>query len=350
MSKKKWTVLTLTILTGLLLLMGLAVVIIDPFFHYHKPVNGLSYPFDNQRYINDGIIRQFDYDAIITGSSMTENFKTSEFDSLFNSRSIKIPFSGSSYKEIDTTIQRAVTSNPGIKYVVRGLDYNDLLDDKDRMRTDAAYPSYLYDDNVFNDVSYIYNMDVLIATLKVIYNTISGGETTTFDEYSSWDANIPYGKDAVDALYKRPEKTGKTEALSEDELIMLQENLEQNVIKTAIENPQITFYLFLTPYSIYYWDSLHQTGTLEKQLAIEKAAIEMLLKYDNIYLFSFHDEFSVICDLDNYMDTGHYGPHINSMILNAMANKEHLLTKDNYMVYFNSIYDFYTKYDYDSLF
>lgn len=350
MSKKKWSVLTLSILAAILLSIGIMVIIVDPFFHYHAPANGLKYPFDNQRYINDGIIKRFDYDAIITGTSMTENFKASEFDMLFNAKSVKIPFSGASYKEIDTTIQRAVTSNPDIKYVVRGLDYNDLLDDKDRMRTDAAYPSYLYDDNVFNDVSYIYNMDVLMATLKVIYNTFSGGETTTFDEYSSWDTNIPYGKDAVDALYKRPEKSGETEALSEDELIMLQENLEQNVIKTAIENPQITFYLFLTPYSIYYWDSLYQTGTLEKQLAIEKAAIEMLLKYDNIYLFSFHDEFSVICNLDNYMDTGHYGPHINSMILNAMANKEHLLTKDNYMDYFNSIYDFYTKYDYDSLF
>ena len=47
------------------------VVTVDPFFHFHKPVSSLSYPLVNERYQNDGIARHFDYDAVITGTSMT---------------------------------------------------------------------------------------------------------------------------------------------------------------------------------------------------------------------------------------------------------------------------------------
>ena len=50
--------------------------------------------------------KHFDYDAIITGTSMTENFLSSEFDSLFGVNSVKTTFSGASYKEINQNFYR----------------------------------------------------------------------------------------------------------------------------------------------------------------------------------------------------------------------------------------------------
>lgn len=64
--------------------MGICVLRVDPFIHYHKPLtNAYFYPLDNQRSQNDGILKHFEYNALITGTSMTENFKTSELDELF---------------------------------------------------------------------------------------------------------------------------------------------------------------------------------------------------------------------------------------------------------------------------
>lgn len=76
----------------------------------------------------------------------------------------------------------------------------------------------------------------------------------------------------------------------------------------------------------------------------------MLLPYKNLYLFSFFDEFNMICDLNNYKDIIHYGENINSQILIWMHNKEHLLTEENCEAYYDKIYKFYTTYDYDALF
>ena len=100
MSYKKYTKCTLIFFLVAMIIIGGFVYVIDPYFHYHKPF--FSYfKLDNQRYQNDGIAKNFDYDAIITGTSMTENFKTSEFDELFNVKSVKMSFSGGSFKEIN---------------------------------------------------------------------------------------------------------------------------------------------------------------------------------------------------------------------------------------------------------
>ena len=92
MKEKKYFKILIFLITLFLIIIGGIVIIIDPYFHYHKPLKFLSYRLENQRYINDGIGRQFEYDYVITGSSMTENFKNSLFKKLFNCNSIKVPF------------------------------------------------------------------------------------------------------------------------------------------------------------------------------------------------------------------------------------------------------------------
>ena len=74
MKEKKWFIGTLIGIVSILLLLVAMVCVIDPYFHYHASIEGVSYRLGNQRYINDGIARHYDYDAIIIGTSMTENF------------------------------------------------------------------------------------------------------------------------------------------------------------------------------------------------------------------------------------------------------------------------------------
>ena len=349
---KKWTIGFFIVFLTMLLGAGAATAVIDPYFHYHKPLKGLSYPLNNQRYQNNGIVKHFDYDAIITGTSMTENFKATEFDRIFQVNSIKIPFSGGSYKEMNDNLEIALAHNDGIKIILRGLDYNSFLSPADSMRYEEDfYPWYLYDDNPFNDVKYVFNKTILFgATKNVISRTRSGLPSTTFDEYSNWMANYTFGKEAVDGTYTRAEKADGITPISQEDYKNIRENITQNVTELAAAHPEIEFYLFFTPYSIYDWDSLNQAGTLKRQLAGEKYAIELMLPYDNIHLFSFFTEHDMICDLDNYKDIAHYGENINSRILRWMKAGEHELTEENYEAYCEEMKDFYMNYDYDRLF
>lgn len=349
---KKWVISFIVVLLIFLVGTCAATVIIDPYFHYHKPLAGLQYPIYNQRYQNNGILKHFDYDAVIIGTSMTENFKASELNELFDVNSIKVPFSGASNKELNDNLAIAIQSNPGIKLIVRGLDYNRLLDSADAMRYDGdSYPGYLYDNIIWNDVKYFFNKTILFQdTYGVIDRTLSGETTTDFDSYSNWNNYFTFGKEAIDAEYVRAGKAAETTPITDEDYQNIEKNISQNVTELAKEHPEIEFYLFFTPYSIYFWDSLNQAGIAEQYLDAEKYVIELLLKYDNIHLFSFFTEYETICDLNNYKDPLHYSEDINSQILIWMKEGIHELTEENYEEYCAQMRAFYLNANYDSLF
>lgn len=344
---KKWTLCCLLTFIVAGILLGSFTIIVDPFFHYHKPLERLEYPLYLERYQNDGIINHFQYDAILTGTSMTQNFKASELNEIFGVNSIKVCFSGGSYKEINENLERALNSNKDVKMIIRGLDYSFLLEDKDWMRYET-YPQYLYDNNPWNDVQYFLNKEILFNnTAYVINYTEEGNKTTNFDTYSNWMTSYKFGKEALDQVYKRTPEKKESMKLTESEQQTVKDTVNQNILLLAEKYPDVTFYLFFTPYSIYYWDELNQAGLLERQLEAEKIAIELMLPIKNIKLFSFFDDFTLICDLNNYKDTMHYGEWVNSKILQWLYEDKHLLSTSNYMEYCNKVREFYTDYNYD---
>ena len=348
---KKFVIITISSTIVLLILIIIFMVIIDPYFHYHKPYAWLKYNLYNQRYQNDGIIKHFDYNAIITGTSMTENFKTSELNDLFNVNSVKVSFSGGSFKEINDNLITATNYNKNIKMIVRSIDLYKINEHKDTLSYEKdSYPTYLYDNNIINDIKYIFNKDIIVDGLNDIMLTINNRNSSNFDDYSKWYDIVTFSKETVDSLYKRESKQDIVNELSTSESQTIHDNIMQNVITLAKEYPDIDFYLFYPPYSIYYWDNLNQQGNLKKHLDIIEEATKLLVTCDNIHLYSFLDEYQIITNLNNYKDVEHYSEKINSLILKKMQNKENLLTKNNYEKHLNNIKKFYLNYDYDKLF
>ncbi|MBE5892789.1 MAG: hypothetical protein E7286_05345 [Lachnospiraceae bacterium] len=348
----KWFIATLTLFCVGLILLGGFTALIDPYFHYHAPLDFVKYELKNERYQNNGIVKHFDYDAIITGSSMTECFKPSELDKLFGVNSVKVPFSGGSYKEVNDNLKVAVEYNPDIKMVVRGLDYNRFFNGKDDVDY-TDYPDYLYDDSVWNDAPYLFNKSILLTAVQNLHGYLATGSNfMSFDMYVNWSNYNTYGKEEVDKHYAREEIpiVEKKQPITEEEYARMDANIEQNITRLAAENPDIEFYLYFTPYSIYYFDYCNRNGELERQLQAEKYFIEKLLEYENIRLFSFYTEYDMICDLNNYKDIAHHRGEVNSRILEWMQAGEYELTADNYEEYCTREWDFYMNYEYDALF
>lgn len=352
MNSKKFITVTAVFTVLLLICVAVPIIVFDPFFHYHKPLENYNYNVYDQRYSNDGIIRNFDYDAMIIGTSMTDNFRTTDMDAWYGTKSIKVPFDGASYKEIDRFICKAAKENENLKIVVRGLDFVNLYHEKDYMQYDESlYPNYLYNYNIFDDVKYVLDKEVLFtSTLRDVYfYTRSGSEKFNFDDYSAWYQISAFGKEATLATYQRPEMA-EEKAGGEAFWTNLEGNITQNVMQTAKENPDITFYYFYTPYSILYFDREMRAGRLELNIDLAEKATEMMLECENIRLYSFFDLHEIICNLDIYKDIIHYNENINSRILKWMLNGTGLLTKENYKEHFDGMRQFYLNYDYDAIF
>ena len=348
---KKWVIAFFALLLAILLLLGSITAVLDPYFHYHAPLEGLSYELFYQRYQNDGIVKHFDYDALITGNSMTENFKTSLCDELFGTKAIKVPYSGASFKELDANLRTAFEHNGGLGMVVMGLDYGNFIQDKDYMAyADEDYPDFLYDTNPFNDVKYLFNKSILKTALDMVLRTRAGVPPTDFDSYSAWDANIDYSREAVFAGYERHWDTGEEHHMNPERLEMLRGNIEQNILETVKAHPETEFYFYFPPYSVLFWDKQDRMGVLELQLEAEREVIELLLPFENVQLFSFLNDFELAEDFGHFKDYIHHDPGINDHILECMARGEHRLTEDNYESYLASMYAQYSDYDFDALF
>lgn len=209
-----------------------------------------------------------------------------------------------------------------------------------------SYPTYLYDDNLLNDVNYVFNKDVLLNDVfdGVIGYTKQGLQTVDFDRYRN-DDRENYGKDVVMSTYTRQGKTTE----SPDQHLST-ENIEKNVIEVIQANPEVDFYLFFPPYSILYYDMLNQEGELKNHFLQEQEAIELLVKYRNVHLYSFSDDFDLTTNFDNYLDYLHYNQNICSYITESMAEGNHLITEDNYRGYIERCREYYEIFDYESLF
>lgn len=353
MNAKKWSLIFVSLYGAIMLLIGGTVVIVDPFFHYHKPLRGISYSFAEEEYVNNGIIRNFDYDAMIVGTSMTKAFKTSEADQLFDRTFIRITNQGEGYKVINQNIELAIQCNPDLDLIIRSIDAEWFISSPDWLGYDE-YPEYLYDDNIWNDVEYLYNKEILERdVIPTIQRSISGVPMDQFDNYGIGKRSNE-GKAIVLNKYERPAKENLTtdEEETKQYFNMLKENIDRNVVSVIEDNPDISFYLFIPPYSICWWDSLHQKGgkILERRLDMEAYVLERLLAYDNVHMFSFNDNFEMICDLNNYIDTTHYADEINSQILVWMKEGKYQLTEKNYKEYLAKEREFYCNYNYDSIF
>ncbi len=348
---KRWIVAYLITLGGVLLLAGTIVATIDPYFHYHEPIQGISYTLNKERYQNNGIAKHYKYDAVLVGTSMASNYKTSDIDRLFGTNSVKLTYLGGSNRELSDTLDAVFASNNNIRMVFRSVDYLGLLNTAEQMRYDnSLYPSYLYDRNPFNDVEYLFNKYVIEDVYGDLRLTRAGFAGTTFDDYSNWGIYSEFGKDVLDSSYIREEKSDEVFQFSEEDKQIVKENIQTNFIRQIEEHPDVQFYIFFPPFSMYYFDYLNQQGNLERYMAAERYTMDMLLEYDNVHLYSFLQETDVAENLEMFKDMSHFVPEYNTKILEMIAAGKDEITEGNKEKYYKKMESFYGKYDYDKLF
>ena len=352
---KKWFRGTVILLAVLVVAIGAAVVVIDPYYHFHKPLNGIEYRGQNALYNNNGMLRNFDYNALIIGTSMTSGFSEEEASQLFDENFIRTTFLGEGFYLLNENMKTALLHQPDLKHVIRSVDTLWFVTPPEWKSTEE-YPDYLYDENPFNDVQYLYNIDVwneaMIPTVAASI-TQDESESTEPDSEDARADDYLTGEKALDN-YGRPEKsdTPIDPGETEEWYHYMYANLTQNLTDTIAQYPDVRFDLFFPPYSILWWDSSNQAGPgrVDRRIDMEKYAIDILLEYPNIHLYSLNDDFELVTDLSNYADDIHYHPNINSEILQCIHDGKHEITDENASEYIESIRKFYTTYDYDAIF
>jgi hypothetical protein len=96
---------------------------------------------------------------------------------------------------------------------------------------------------------------------------------------------------------------------------------ERDAIGLIGANPDVTFDIYLPPYSILQWLALRDTSpeTLDSVYRFSAYFCQRLMEFPNVRLFDFRAVDEVTHDLNNYSDVIHHSPDIDRKILSWLA-------------------------------
>lgn len=331
---------------AILLSCVLTISYIDPFLQYHKPNPELSYVLDTNlfAYTNPGIAKNYDYDTVIMGSSMSRSFLPSYIDEVFHAQTVKLSMAEARGRDFQDLL-KIIEKNANLKRVIIGLDAFAFSVDKDYSSYDK--PMYLYDKNLLNDLPYVLNMDNLIRCFDALLDSVHAVPGTTMDEYQNYALDHTFGEEKVlKILQNEYTKERNCQINSQEEISTITENLNANLIPFLQRNPDVQFLFYFPPYSIVRWGI--DKAPFQK-LDTMRIIAENLLPYDNAKLYFYQGRTDVITNLNHYMDTIHFDSEIANDIVDSICQGENLLTEENYLQYFSEFGDFIAAYDYEQL-
>jgi tetratricopeptide (TPR) repeat protein len=299
------------------------VITVDPFYHYHAPAVRSSVYLYSSFYQSPGMARHFAYDAAIVGTSMTENTHASWL-SEEGYRPVKLSYSGGRLADDAMLLDQIYKSGNDVRLIIMDInEYQLSMPYDSRISTD---PDYLTDNNLFNDMNYLFNKDVLLSAIGRLLAKGEGIEGNEEDAYT-WEDDELFGHKKVIEDYDmvmegvdRAFAAVHTDEEIEEKIINVRNNID-NIGVYIKAHPETEYKVFFPPYSMGYWESLREEGDLDETIVLYKEALKSLSEYDNVSVYFFMDNYDVITDLDYYRDICHYRPEINRMI-NDMMMKE----------------------------
>ena len=309
------------VVAAVFLLCIAAVWFVDPHIYFHKAI-GLKQVFDNSQAMIPGIMRHYDYDAIMFGSSMTQNFNIREINHIFGVKSIKATTAGLSGDTFDQYFRFAKKCNPdGLKRCFIGVDIfsfakigEQLWEPYDHLYGDSFFPAeYFFSTDTLGDM-----FDAVIANCTAGRNPVARQQLDFYQMFCNRIGKFRYSRESMewsircmDQLPKAPDKSTR-------------QNFEKQLLSHIRENPQIKFDLFLPPYSIYFWCFQKKLGHLDEYSALRNFLAEEVGKLPNAVLHDLQAEWDIVCNLDNYKDITHYSPAINSEILRNIHSGKYI--------------------------
>ena len=348
MQPKRWLAgfagIFLAGLTGCMAL----VIWVDPFFQYHKPLAWFPYLVDNQVNQNPGLAKHMDYDGILIGSSMTASFNTDWFEELMGMKTQKLTYNGSYPKDLSNIMQLVFDAKGDqVKAVYMAVDQSTFSADPEE--TKFPVTDYLYDDNVFNDVPYLLNKDVLLDyILRPLADRKDASDWAEL--YKPWWTDEYYNKANVLMYYEAAEEKQEAEALAADYFKdAVEENLQKNILPYIEAHPETEFYIFYPPYSILFWNDVTREKELEAVIGRLEYMTERLLNYENVHVFNFLGKEDIICNLNNYADYMHYHKNVCRYITECFATGENELYPENYGQAFDEIRTLAMSYNYPAI-
>lgn len=306
--------------------------IVDPNQQYRK---SSLYPiaYQNGRELNAGLAKNFEYDSVILGTSMMENFSLTEVGNILGFKQpIKMTMPGSSIYEQSIMLKTALRHQE-VKKVLIGLDFFSYYGAVDRLKYgESFFPFYLYDENLLNDYKYLCSIDTLITSFEALAITEDKCVNNPLYDYNKmyeWSSKNDEDNvlEQVEKKYKEKEKFDNNTKDEEKKLKLLKNNFEYNLRPLIEKNPNVEFTLLFPPYSVLAYKVYEERGQLEEFIHFKIYVVKSLEKYKNIKIYDFQLANDITHNLHNYYDLFHFKKYITTWMLEQIKVDNYRLSE-----------------------
>jgi len=304
-------------------IMILIVIIFDPFYHYHGPLGNMKAVLEERDYEVAGTLDHFDYEAIILGTSIAENYNTNQFLENFGMNTIKAIRASGSNADLLYYFDRAC-QNREVEKVFYFVDYYSLGSPLETTFA-SADTNFITNDNPFDDIEYLLNKDVLLKKIPV---QLAYSYILPYDEGEaySWYATKEFSKQAVMSRYYPREDFLEMESIEAIDEIYY-ENVDLLYDK-ILAHAETEFNIVFSPASAFWWDDAYREGKAEQYLYLVYYITEKLQTCNNVKVY-FYQADDVMFELDQYMDTVHFSEAVNREICDKLAMDIGRITVEN---------------------
>ncbi|MBP8785822.1 MAG: hypothetical protein KBH12_10095 [Synergistaceae bacterium] len=275
--------------------------------------------FREERYQNAGLAKNYEYDTVIVGTSMTQNFRSSYIDNKLNTKSLRLSMAGGTIHEQFLTVDLAVRNNENLKKIIWVLEMHSLMTGKGEFHKTADFPLYLYENKIYKELkSYLFSS---YFGMKSLQNFIGMYPKLSLDTLNNWQDQYSFTNDKAMSGYLAKQKVfPEITAKMKNNFVS---NLDFYVTRRI--NPSISYIFIFPPYS--FLDYYGNKGKIDIAVydlwlkAKEDLFVEMK-KRKNVRIYDFQDAYEIIYDLNNYKDTTHYSQDINDWMIDRIAAED----------------------------
>ena len=331
MSYGRWSILFIAVLLSGLGTAGAFNYFVDPYQMFHAD----DIFYQNERFGNPGLARNREYDSIIIGGTMTENFSPSYVDKSFHSNVLKLSVRGATAHEEYLTAKYAL-SQKKLRFVIWGMDFSSYAGPPEGASEET--PLEFYDKSRLNDLWTLFTYDTLDLSVKKVELDRFGIKDTNFirgieDNYSWFRGQEDqFNRKSYRRLWEESYKQVRSAPPGKmPDLTAMRESFKKNMLSVVDENPGTTFYVFFPPYSALYYYQYYKASreSFISFLLFKKLACLELLSKPNVKLYDFQENEVITKDIRYYKDLTEFHPEVNSFIIDCLAGGRNTVTRAN---------------------
>lgn len=309
---RKITIQTLIIIALSFCIIAGFIIWVDPYQQYRASDDFIG----NQRLEIPGVARNHNYDAVIMGSSMVMNHSPEQIDSLFGWKTYNFSFMGATHNDFAISLPFIINQGKA-QHIVFCIDYFTYASKQELMA------EYLWDDNIFNDVSYWFNYTSMKNAFKKLTSPLKRKNLYNF--YDPETAEKVYN--GYSNAIKSNDFDPRTYDMDAKSMIYNFDNTVGKAVKAS--TGKIEWLLFFPPYSSAEYARLEHFGHLDNVLELRKHIVTKYHLMPNVKIYDFQADESIVGNLDQYNDTRHHSHAYNHLVMSEMKENRYRVSTQN---------------------